>query len=76
MRKNYTDLSTYQDFIKNCTDHFFYKFFNPGEFVFHYGQIGVEFYIILSGRVGIFIPKTAEDINNDFERIKEDVLKT
>lgn len=61
MRENYTDPNTFLDFILNVTNHLTYRVIPAGSAVFHYGETGTEFFIILDGKAGIYIPKnTAE----------------
>jgi CRP-like cAMP-binding protein len=33
-----------------------YEYFKAGEIVFHYGENGTKFYIIIKGKVAIMIP--------------------
>lgn len=41
------------DSQRKCVTHMFYKEFNPGEFVFHQGEEGTRFYVVLSGSVAV-----------------------
>lgn len=54
-------------FHKPCCKHLKYEFYDSLSWVFEYGSIGDKFYIILSGTVGVEIPKTSKE--EEFEEV-------
>lgn len=42
-----------------------YRFFPRHEFVFHFGDKGDYFFIVLKGEADIFIPKSTEEISKE-----------
>ena len=54
-------------FHKPCCKHLKYEFYDSLSWVFEYGSIGDKFYIILSGTVGVEIPKTSNE--EEFEEV-------
>lgn len=61
-----------QDIIKRCVDVLSYQALDSGQVLFNIGEIGTLFYIILSGKVGVFIKLPSED--NKFELKQVNVL--
>jgi CRP-like cAMP-binding protein len=50
------DQAMLSDVIHQCTEQFQLEIFNSGEALFHYGDIGNKFYIMVKGSVDIFVP--------------------
>lgn len=44
------------DVIHQCTEQFQVEFFNSGDALFHFGDLGNKFYIIIKGSVDILVP--------------------
>jgi CRP-like cAMP-binding protein len=41
------------DFVKQATPYLSYEHFQRGKSIFHFGDAGDRFYIVLKGRVGV-----------------------
>ena len=50
-----------------------YEYFGKDEVIFHYGDKGDKFYIILSGSVDVYLPKTADEISHDIKKSIEEI---
>jgi len=49
-------------FTERCMRYLKYEIFHPGKAIFHIGDKGDKFYIILKGAVDVFVPRKEEDI--------------
>lgn len=49
-----------------------YEFFPKGSAIFHFGDIGRKFYLILRGSVDIYIPKSQEEIQLEVEELDKE----
>ncbi len=46
-----------QQILERICHHLSLENFSADEFVFHYGEVGNKFYILLEGSVGVLIPR-------------------
>jgi len=42
-----------------------YEFLNAGKAVFHFGDRGDKFYIVLEGQAGVFLPKSNDQLSRE-----------
>lgn len=54
-------------FIQDSMHYFRYHSYKKGEAVFHYGDDGDNFYIVLQGQVGVYVPRDQEHIQADLK---------
>ena len=62
-RKSFPFTDDLQNFIRHSSDHFHCENFLKGSIIFNIGDQADKFYLILQGRVGVFIPKSSEEIH-------------
>lgn len=65
-----------QNIIENCCRYFNFEFCPKGNYVFHYGSQGSKFYIILSGTVGVLVPKFGKVLTKKEDLKEIRVLKS
>lgn len=59
-------------FLTNCADMMEYEYFPKGSAIFHFGETGRKFYLILRGSVDVFIPKSKEELQLEFEELEKE----
>lgn len=50
-----------QDAHKLCCSHFKYEHFKTGHYVFHQGDRGTKFYVLLEGKISVKIAKSPDE---------------
>lgn len=60
---------TLETFTERCMRFLKYEYFPAGNAVFHLGERGEKFYIVLSGACDVYIPRKETDILADEEKI-------
>ena len=66
--ENDDQLSNNKDFIQKICDVLEIEILNMNDIVFHYGDPGEKFYVVLKGNVDLFLPKTEEEIELEFKK--------
>ena len=76
-RKSYDDMiseskdidinpRSFRDYLTDCSKYIKLQSFKNGELIFHKGDVGNKVYIILSGTVAVFAPKSFEQTEQEF----------
>ncbi|CAD8167082.1 unnamed protein product [Paramecium octaurelia] len=70
-KKNCPEGSSLRDFIMYAGKALTYEYYKKGSIIFHYGDYGDKFFMILKGNVGVLVPKGNHDIEIDRDFIVE-----
>ncbi|CAD8070709.1 unnamed protein product [Paramecium primaurelia] len=64
-KKSCPEGSSLRDFIMHAGKALTYEYYKQGQIIFHYGDYGDKFFMILKGNVGVLVPKGNHDIEMD-----------
>ena len=65
-----------QQVLERICHHLTLESFPANEFVFHYGEAGNKFYILLEGSVGVLIPRAKFNYSAENSSIKANAIKS
>ncbi|CAD8103285.1 unnamed protein product [Paramecium primaurelia] len=74
-KENCPDTQTLMEFTKLCCQNLIYEFIPKDSPVFHIDDVGDKFYIVLSGRAGIYIRRQPASIEADEAAAQPRILK-
>ncbi|OMJ65988.1 hypothetical protein SteCoe_5993 [Stentor coeruleus] len=60
--KFFASLKENKSIFHECCAYITYEFFNESDYIFHAGDIGDKFYILLQGEAGVLVPIKNDDI--------------
>ena len=63
------DDTDYEQLMLDTVNSLDYELIKKGDHVFHYGEKGDKFYMILRGSVQIYVPKDEQEVRDEIERI-------
>jgi len=61
----------FDDFLQSIYEVLNHEHFHKHQPVFHFGDRGTKFYVIIKGRVDVYVPKSREEIEKTFNEKKE-----
>ena len=50
--------------------------FEKNSAIFHYGEYGKKFYLILKGSVDLYIPKTPDDLEKELNQLEQEIMES
>lgn len=53
------------NFIRHSSNHFRFEHFSRGSIIFNAGDQADKFYLILKGRIGVFVPQSSDEIRTN-----------
>jgi CRP-like cAMP-binding protein len=59
---------SFQEYLMDCSKYIKLQSFKTGEVIFHKGDVGNKVYIILTGTVAVFVPKSFEESEQEFSQ--------
>ncbi|CAD8086815.1 unnamed protein product [Paramecium sonneborni] len=70
-KKNCPEGSSLRDFIMYAGRALTYEYYKKGQIIFHYGDYGDKFFMILKGNVAVLVPKGNHDVETDRDYLIE-----
>ena len=65
-----------QDILEKCCHAMQNEFFEKNSAIFHYGEYGKKFYLILKGSVDLYIPKTPDDLEKELNQLEQEIMES
>ena len=65
-----------QEILEKCCNAMQNEFFEKNSAIFHYGEHGKKFYHILKGSVDLYLPKTHEDLEQEFNQLEKEIMES